>query len=177
MAKDFIFRVKKGEALPSLDPTGRRLILDEESGQLKTLSSSGQIYNLIPEQISDFKESITYISSNELLNLENDQITILHNNDANKYYLINSLVVEFIHNTTPYVHVDGTAKETQINIVGQSNSRVTINGLSKNKAFYISEDKTLQTGDSLFVNTQYSPTGGDGDMKIIILYQEFIFGE
>lgn len=45
MARDFIFRVKNGEALPPKDPSGYRVILTD-SGELKLLGSDGSLNDI-----------------------------------------------------------------------------------------------------------------------------------
>lgn len=44
MARDFIFRIKPGEALPPSDPNGYRVLLDNQ-GSFKLLSQNGEIVN------------------------------------------------------------------------------------------------------------------------------------
>jgi hypothetical protein len=48
MAKDFVFRIKPGDPLPSTVPGSYRLILDESNGSIKLLGSDGEITNPVP---------------------------------------------------------------------------------------------------------------------------------
>ena len=41
MAKDFIFRIKKGETLPPRDPNGTRILFDESTKEFYLLDNGG----------------------------------------------------------------------------------------------------------------------------------------
>jgi hypothetical protein len=45
MAKDFIFRIKPGDPLPPIAPSGYRMMVDESTGAIKLLSSDGTVVN------------------------------------------------------------------------------------------------------------------------------------
>jgi hypothetical protein len=45
MAKDFIFRIKPGDSLPPIAPSGYRMMVDESTGAIKLLSSDGTVVN------------------------------------------------------------------------------------------------------------------------------------
>jgi hypothetical protein len=45
MAKDFVFRIKPGDPLPPIAPSGYRFMLDESTGTIKLLSSDGTVVN------------------------------------------------------------------------------------------------------------------------------------
>lgn len=47
MAKDFIYKIGNNQALPSVDPNGTRVLLDEKNGKIKFLNSDGSISDLI----------------------------------------------------------------------------------------------------------------------------------
>lgn len=43
MAKDFVFRIKPGDPLPPIAPSGYRFMLDESTGAIKLLTSDGRV--------------------------------------------------------------------------------------------------------------------------------------
>lgn len=45
MAKDFVFRIKPGDPLPPIAPSGYRLMIDESTGAIKMLSDGGEVVN------------------------------------------------------------------------------------------------------------------------------------
>jgi len=45
MAKDFVFRIKPGDPLPPITPSGYRFMIDESTGTIKLLSSDGTVVN------------------------------------------------------------------------------------------------------------------------------------
>ena len=47
MARDFIFRIQKGEALPPIDPSGSRILFNEEKQNLEILSNKGVVSEFI----------------------------------------------------------------------------------------------------------------------------------
>ena len=46
MARDFIFRIKKGQANPPADPVGYRLLLNDDTGELKLLTSENKLIDI-----------------------------------------------------------------------------------------------------------------------------------
>lgn len=64
MARDFVFKVKNGEALPPKDPNGYRLILDDSKGSLHLMGSDGLVKSVLDENVFDY--AIVRFNSNEL---------------------------------------------------------------------------------------------------------------
>ena len=52
MARDFIFRIKRGEALPPIDPSGSRILFNEEKQNLEILSNKGVVSEFISGESS-----------------------------------------------------------------------------------------------------------------------------
>ena len=49
MARDFIFRIKPGEALPPRDPSGSRIIFNEQTRKFEILGADGSVVDLVDE--------------------------------------------------------------------------------------------------------------------------------
>ena len=49
MARDFIFRIKPGEALPPRDPSGSRIIFNEQTRKFEILGADGSVVDLVSE--------------------------------------------------------------------------------------------------------------------------------
>ena len=47
MSRDFIFRIKRGEALPPADPSGSRVLFNEEKQSFEILSNSGNVNQIV----------------------------------------------------------------------------------------------------------------------------------
>lgn len=71
MARDFIFRIKNGEALPPIDPSGSRVLFSEQKQNFEILSNQGVISEFIPGGSSGGTSSVLSVTYDELLSLVN----------------------------------------------------------------------------------------------------------
>lgn len=88
MAKDFVFRIKPGDPLPPIAPSGYRFMIDESTGSIKLLSSNGVVVNptsdaLVPT-ITDL-QSGDFLYSNDGIgfqnaNFNNSTVSVISNN-------------------------------------------------------------------------------------------------
>lgn len=87
MARDFIFRIKNGEALPPIDPSGSRVLFNEEKQSFEVLSNQGVISEFIPGGSSGGSSggttSVVSVTYDELLNLVNSSSL-----SVGSYYII-----------------------------------------------------------------------------------------
>jgi hypothetical protein len=101
MARDFIFRLKKGEPLPPADPNGPRLILDID-GVLKLLNPDGSITNLDNGVIPYSPEYKVYSALLTQSGTNNPVATVLENTlDTEIVFGYNSAGSYFVNCGTP----------------------------------------------------------------------------
>lgn len=191
MAKDFIYKIRNGEALPSSDPNGFRLILTD-SGEIKLLGSDGSIAPLQVESSgSEVTETIVNISSTQILSAGTQPIELLPAPGVGKYYNWD-ITLEYLHNTTPYNttssilvgDVDNYSAAIMHSSIITSNVNQVITVSSKAKygeagvenGVTVGYSMGLNKGVYLFTYTQANPTLGDGTIRAIIAYTVRTFG-
>jgi hypothetical protein len=82
MAKDFVFRIKPGDPLPPIAPSGYRFMLDESTGTIKLLSSDGTVVNPTSDAFAPTIDNLQggdFLYSNDGIGFQNiafDQATL-----------------------------------------------------------------------------------------------------
>ena len=194
MSRDFIFRVKGNDlSLPSPDPSGFRVILDETTGFFKLMTSDG---NIIDAPIaSSFETKIVNITSSQILNMGSSPIELLVAPGGNNYYDIQKIIIEYSFGTNSYeftssatFYLDG-AFDSYIDktlITSASNSVCTISGNLRNTLTVGSGSGSVQVktnkdvlNSNLLMGTPNgdNPTSGDGTIRVIITYSTRAFGQ
>lgn len=134
MAKDFIFRIKPGDPLPSIAPSGYRMLVDESTGAIKLLSSDGTVVNptsdaLVPT-ITDLQGG-DFLYSNDGIGFQNTPFQ--------------SSVDSAITNTLGYIeytYVEQTQIESQA-IIELSDKTIGIISARIDQNQYIDVDKII----------------------------------
>jgi hypothetical protein len=134
MAKDFIFRIKPGDPLPPITPSGYRMLVDESTGAIKLLSSDGVVVNptsdaLVPT-ITDLQGG-DFLYSNDGIGFQNTPFQ--------------SSVDSAITNTLGYIeytYVEQTQIESQA-IIELSDKTIGIISARIDQNQYIDVDKII----------------------------------
>ena len=103
MAKDFVFRIKPGDPLPPIAPSGYRFMLDESTGTIKLLSSDGTVVNPTSDAFAPTIDNLQggdFLYSNDGIGFQNiafDQATlsiITNNYGYQEYTFIEQTQIE-----------------------------------------------------------------------------------
>lgn len=192
MARDFIFKIREGQALPAADPNGYRVLLDEETGLFKLLTSTGQVIEspgaASTASTSEYTETIIDVSSAQILNLAGSPVPILAAPGANKYYDINKIILEYTYGGSIYSKEGIWITDEDFNRVfiglddftSYTQNRVSIIGSEIINSLAISLPSstsfTLNKAIILTSATFQNPTGGNGTLRVKIYHKTLTFG-
>ena len=184
MSRDFIFRIKNGEALPPKDPNGYRLLLDEQ-GDFKLLTKNGEIIEQ-SNSSSQYSYTEVNISSSDILSMDSTPVELLPAPGAGKYYDVDKIIFEFSYNSLVY--------NTANNFLNIFNGRGTTNiyaslltdttdtvCITKLSTFFDSGDGGLAVAPLVGINsalilTAGAPiTSGNSTLKAKIYYKTMTF--
>jgi len=134
MAKDFIFRIKPGDPLPPITPSGYRMLVDESTGAIKLLSSDGVVVNptsdaLVPT-ITDLQGG-DFLYSNDGIGFQNTPFRSSVNSE-----ITNNL------GYIEYTYVEQTQIESQA-IIELSGKTIGIISATIEQNQYIDVDKII----------------------------------
>jgi hypothetical protein len=134
MAKDFIFRIKPGDPLPPITPSGYRMLVDESTGAIKLLSSDGVVVNptsdaLVPT-ITDLQGG-DFLYSNDGIGFQNTSFRSSVNSE-----ITNNL------GYIEYTYVEQTRIESQA-IIELSGKTIGIISATIDQNQYIDVDKII----------------------------------
>jgi hypothetical protein len=182
MARDFIFRLKNGEALPPKDPSGYRVLLDNQ-GSFKLLTQNGEIIN---QPSTQYDYVVVDISSSDILSMDSTPIILLPAPGVGKYYDVDKIIFEFSYNSLPY--------NTANNFLNIYNGRGTTNiyaalisdtldavCITKLPTFFDSIEGGLAAAPLVGINTALTMsagapiTSGNGTLKAKIYYKTMTF--
>jgi hypothetical protein len=189
MSRDFIFRIKPGQPLPAVDPSGHRVLLDDSTGQIKLLGSNGSINNLVVESNATQTTTIN-ISSAQILNMGSNPVELLPAPDTNKYYDIEKIIIEASQVTTAYVYgaelpciyIGGVALNLDQQKLNCSNPKAVqivrdMNLTQLGAADYYKMGVIdLENPVTLSTYNGTNPTNGDGTFRVKITYSILTFG-
>lgn len=135
MAKDFIFRIKPGDPLPPITPSGYRMLVDESTGAIKLLSSDGVVVNptsdaLVPT-ITDLQGG-DFLYSNDGIGFQNTPFRSSVNSE-----ITNTL--GYIEYT--YVEQTRIDNESIIELSGSTIGIISAGGIEQNQ--YIDVDRII----------------------------------
>lgn len=161
---------------------------------LNSIATQNQVLTLVNatsgevEYKDGYTEAVIELDAFVMANLGTVGAILLPNLAIGEYYNIESIIMEFTPNTTPYSLIgigtfqlnygnSGCQIDTQF-VAGFSQNVVMIKDPLKNVATLVYNWVDTQAGDALILttDTNVDPVGGDGTIRVIVRYNERTFG-
>lgn len=206
MAKDFVFRIKPGDPLPPITPSGYRLMVDESDGSIKMLSSEGIVVNPnssavlseIPGLITNNYGLVEYtyvtqarIEGRSIIDLSGKTITLIDRVESGYYIDVDKVVCE-ISVKTPFT-ITGGPVDLGLEFTGMASGAIGNIDISfltaTDDSFIVLHANKTSSGGALPTSTASDPVlelglsssatinqGGDGTMLITVFYKLREFG-
>ena len=206
MAKDFVFRIKPGDPLPPITPSGYRLMVDESTGSIKMLSADGNVVNPnssavlseVPSVITNNYGLVEYtyvnqtvIEGRSIINLSGKTITLIDRVESGYYIDVDKVVCE-ISVKTPFT-ITGGPVDLGLEFTGMASGAIGNIDISfltaTDDSFVVLHTNKTSSGGTLPTSTTSEPSltlglsspatinqGGDGTMHITVFYKIREFG-
>jgi hypothetical protein len=178
----------------SLSVAGSGSIIVKTPNVLNSIATQNQVLTLVNvtsgevEYKDGYTEAVIELDALVMAGLGTSGAILLPNLAAGQYYNIESIIMEFTPNTTPYSLIgigtfqlnygnSGCQIDTQF-VAGFSQNVVMIKDPLKNVATLVYNWVDTQAGDAVILTTDTSvdPVGGDGTIRVIVRYNIRTFG-